>query len=362
MKIAVLRANALGDFIFALPALAALRQIFPSAQISYLGRPWHQKFLTNRPSPIDRTIVIPISFGVRDEPGSVEKKAELDSFFRKMKMEKFDIAIQIHGGGRYSNPFVTQLEAGKTIGLKASDAKSLDLWVPYIYYQNEYERYLEVISLISRNIFRLLPHIEVTKGDLIQLEKVLGSRRNYIVIHPGASDLRRRWSTKKFSQLAEYLLKKGETVVINGVESERGITSEVVKKLSGDVIDLTGRLTILALVGLLYRAKLVISNDTGPLHLAGALNTPTVGLFWCGNLINAGLSTRAFNRPLLSWVVNCPLCRRQCTKTSPFEPKFTDCNHEVSFMDDISLEEVEEAVDDLLYYLPFSKKIISKNR
>src|SRR4051812_25373226 len=101
-KIAVLRAIALGDFIVALPALEALRAAYPDAEISLLARPWTQDFLATRDSPIDRVIVIPPSEGVRIEPDMHEDPQELDAFFARMRAEKFDLAIQLHGAGNYS--------------------------------------------------------------------------------------------------------------------------------------------------------------------------------------------------------------------------------------------------------------------
>ncbi len=65
-KIAVLRASALGDFIFALPALEALRVAYPQAEIVLLAKKWHADFLANRPGPVDRVVVVPISKGVNE--------------------------------------------------------------------------------------------------------------------------------------------------------------------------------------------------------------------------------------------------------------------------------------------------------
>src|SRR5436309_7008981 len=80
-KIAVLRANALGDFIFALPALEALRAAYPQAEIVLLAKGWHATFLKGRPGPVDRVVVVPPCEGVSEEPGapgSVENSAELE--------------------------------------------------------------------------------------------------------------------------------------------------------------------------------------------------------------------------------------------------------------------------------------------
>ncbi len=108
-KIAVVRANALGDFIFALPALEALRGAYPQAEIVFLGRGWHASFLAGRPGPIDRVIVLPPTKGVSEPPEYTDDPIEQERFFEAMRQEHFDLALQIHGGGRYSNPFLLNL-------------------------------------------------------------------------------------------------------------------------------------------------------------------------------------------------------------------------------------------------------------
>src|SRR2546426_2021754 len=113
-KIAVLRANALGDFIFILPALEALRAAYPRAEIVLLARAWHREFLAGRPGPVDRVVEVPPSRGINDEPGRVEVPARLEAFFAGMRRERFDLALQLHGGGRNSNPFLLRLGAGLT--------------------------------------------------------------------------------------------------------------------------------------------------------------------------------------------------------------------------------------------------------
>ncbi len=94
-KIAVLGANGLGDFIFALPALEALRVTYPKAEIVLFAKKWHANFLANRQGPIDRVVVVPISKGVNEEPGLVENLAEHEQFFKAMAQERFDLAIQL---------------------------------------------------------------------------------------------------------------------------------------------------------------------------------------------------------------------------------------------------------------------------
>jgi ADP-heptose:LPS heptosyltransferase len=99
-KIAVVRANALGDFICILPALNALRVAYPESEIALLAKNWHASFLNDRPGPVDRVIVVPPYGGVSEEPGGLEDPVELECFFHAMQEEHFDLAFQVHVGPR----------------------------------------------------------------------------------------------------------------------------------------------------------------------------------------------------------------------------------------------------------------------
>src|SRR2546421_10472024 len=90
-RIAVLRANALGDFIVALPALEALRAAYPEAEIVLLAKKWNTSFLKDRPGPVNRVVVVPPYGGVGEEPGIAENPGELTSFFDAMRGERFDL-------------------------------------------------------------------------------------------------------------------------------------------------------------------------------------------------------------------------------------------------------------------------------
>jgi ADP-heptose:LPS heptosyltransferase len=345
-KIAVLRANALGDFIFALPALTAIKQTYPEAELVYLGKSWHKAYLEERNSPVDRVIVVPPSAGVSEPNDYANMPQQLAVFFSAMQQEQFDIAIQLHGGGRYSNPFVKNLGAKHTVGMRTTDAEQLDQTIPYVYYQNEILRYLEVVKLIDAKTDEIMPQIEVTNQDRNEIDPFL-PEQPFVVIHAGASDIRRRWPPEKFAAIADALNKQNYRVVLSGTEKESSIVNEVIKYMQTNPTNLCGKISLKAFTGLLAKATLVISNDTGPLHLANAVGAKTVGIFWCANMINGGLPNRDSHRPVISWQTTCPLCQQDCVSIFPFEPK-TSCDHLTSFVENITVEEVLEKTKDLL--------------
>jgi ADP-heptose:LPS heptosyltransferase len=338
-KIAVLRANGLGDWMFAVPALDALRAAYPNAETVLLGRPWHAQFLEGRPGPIDRVIVVPPSKGVREEEGSGElhpqeqNRAELERFFGAMRDEHFDLAIQLHGGGYYSNPFLLQLGARATAGLRTADAAMLDRWVPYVYFQSETLRCLEVVSLVGAQPQELEPRINVTPQDLqASLQVCPESDKPLVAIHPGASDPRRRWPPISFAAVGDALTAAGAHVVVTGTASERPLVDAMLRSMSSPAEDLCARLDVNGLAGLLSRCRLVVANDTGPLHLAAAVGAATVGVYWCGNLINADPITRTRHRPILSWRLECPICGRNTIHDN--------CQHRISFVADVPVDQV----------------------
>lgn len=340
-RIAVLRANAIGDFIFVLPALEALRVAYPEAEIVLLGRPWHAEFVDGRPMPVDRAVVVPYSRGVRDpSPGGAEDPEALERFFAAIRRERFDLAVQLHGGGRHSNPFVRRLGARVTAGLKAPDAPELDRWVPYIYFQPEVFRYLEVVGLVGAPPVGFEPRLAVTGRDLEESRQVVPGEGPLVAIHPGAGDPRRRWPTESFAAVGDALVAAGARVVVTGTPAERPLVDAVREQMTADAQEVCGRLSLGGLAGLLARCRVVVSNDSGPLHVAMAVGAATVGIYWCGNLINSGPVTRTRHRPFPSWCLDCPQCGRNCFRD--------DCGHAVSFVADVPAGEVITAALDLL--------------
>jgi ADP-heptose:LPS heptosyltransferase len=341
-KIAVLRAGGLGDFIFTLPALGALREAYPRAEITLLGGPLQTELLSGRLEPVAHAITVPTSTGVNGpDTGVDEDEEELECFFACMREERFDLALQMHGGGGYSNPFVRRLGARVTAGAQASGASPLDRTVPYVYFQSEILRHLEIASLVGARTANLEPRLRVTDADLVEAGSVAPETDGPLVaLHPGAGDERRRWPAENFAAVGDVLAGDGARVAVVGVEEDRALISEIVEGMNCDALNLCGQLSLGGLAGLLSRCEVVISNDSGPLHLAGAVGAATVGIYWGPNLVTAGPPTRAWHRPVLSWRHDCPVCG-----ATLFD---NDCGHTASVVADVATKEVTNSALDLL--------------
>jgi len=204
-KIAVLRANNIGDFIFSLPALEALKSTYAGAELVLLGLGWHGGFLHSRPGPVDRVLALPRIRGVGASERDATDQAGLEHFVAAARAEAFDLAVQLHGGGRYSNPFILRLGARHTIGMRAPHAAALERWVPYVYFQYEVARLLEVVALAGAATCVFEPRLALTAQDRVDAAGAAPVASDIAVIHPGASDPRRRWPPERFARVADAL-------------------------------------------------------------------------------------------------------------------------------------------------------------
>lgn len=349
-KIAILRANALGDLIVTLPAIKAIRHAYPHAEIILLGKELHKEFLAGRRTEVDRVIVIPVSKGLREEKDMKENPAELDQFFHEIKKEEIDIAIHFHGQGIAANPFIRKLGAKLTVGMTCAEAEPLDRSIPFYYYQNEVMRYLEVVSLIGADRVSIEPEIKILETDREEASVFINRYINkpFIVLHPCGTDIRRSWTKEKFAKTSDLFSKKGYTVVLTGSMEDNETAHNIISLAKYNAVNACGKLSLGGLASLLSQSELVVASDTGPLHLARAAGARTVGIYWAPNLINWGPLTRNDHRPVVSWKMHCPGCGIIPNSPWPFEPRISHCDHNFSFVADITAEQVLEQAGHLL--------------
>ena len=284
-KIAVFRALYLGDMLLAVPALRALRQHFPHAEITLIGLPWAASFVERYANYLDRFVEFAGYPGLREVDPCPER---VQAFLQAQRAYEYDLAIQMHGSGLYSNAFVAELQAGMTVGYvpdqPGESGAKLTLCAPYPTERHEIYRNLGLVHLLGCR--RLDPSLEfpLRAGDFREIEHILAAlpRDNtpWIGLHVGAKYPARRWSPASFAELADALAHDlHASILLTGSAHERSIVQEVAARMTSRPLNLAGQTSLGGLAALLSQLDLFISNDTGPAHLAYGLDTPSITLF-----------------------------------------------------------------------------------
>lgn len=333
-RIAVLRANGVGDFVVAEPALSALRTAYPDAELTLLGAAHTRPLVEGRPGPCDRYVQVPLTRGVRvgDAPDATPEVME--AWCAGQRARSYDLAVQLHGGGRNSNALLLRLGARHTVGAATPDAPKPERWVPYTSFQHDTVRWLEVAQAAGAVGGRLEPRISVTQDDLVESRAVLPpGDAPLVAVHPGATDGRRCYPEERLGAVARSLAGRGARVVVLGGPGDADRVQRVVAGFGRPVETVVGGLGLGGLLGTLRRASLVLGNDSGPRHLAGAVGTPTVAVFTYANLADVAPLTRTWHRVAVSWESGCLVCGRRVLDGW--------CEHQASATHDVSQAEVE---------------------
>jgi ADP-heptose:LPS heptosyltransferase len=280
--------------------------------------------------------------------GASETDSEkVEPFVDAMRAERFDLALQMFGGGRHSNPFLLRFGARWTAGTCAPGVPLLDRWVPYREPSPRRLALLEIAGLAGAAMRLPLdgqPELALTEADRREAEAVIPVQagERLIVLQPGSSDPRRRWPVQSFAALGDRLAEYGASIAVNGSPDEADLVHEVVARMHAPAIALAGRLSLGGLCGLLARAALLVSNDTGPLHLGLALGVPSVGIFWLTNLIDGMPLRPSTLHAAMSVRTRCPVCDEDNLRLR--------CPHDVSFVADVGIDEVEALAHAALGY------------
>ncbi|MCW2779009.1 MAG: ADP-heptose:LPS heptosyltransferase [Frankiales bacterium] len=339
-RLAVLRANGVGDYVVAEPALAALRAAYPDAEITLLGAAHTRPLVEDRPGPCDRYVQVPLTRGVRVGPDPDAAPEVLERWCAEQRAHRYDLAVQLHGGGRNSNALLLRLGARTTAGAATPDAPKPDRWTPYTPYQHDTLRWLEVVATVGAPAQRLEPHLAVTAADLAESRAALPpDGRPLVGVHPGATDPRRCYPEERLGEVARTLAERGARVVVLGGPGEQDRVDRVVTGFGSDVETLVGGTSMGGLVGTLRRCSLVLGNDSGPRHLAAAVGTPTVAVFTSANLADVAPLSRTWHRVAVSWESACQVCGTKVLGGS--------CPCRASATWDVPVQEVRELALDL---------------
>lgn len=278
-RVLVFRALKLGDMLCATPALRALREGLPDAEIILVGLPWAREFVDRHRGLLDGFREFP------GWPGLPEREPDLKTipdFLDSIRAERFDLAIQLHGSGGISNGLVARFGARWTAGFVEPGAVGSDpkLFLPYPKFGLELRRLLglmEHLGFPSRGEALELPIREDDHRASLRLLAARGLERTaFACVHAGASVPERRWPVDRFAEAADALADRGLAIVLTGSAGEAELTAAVRQRMRNPAIDLAGETPLGTLGAILRRSALLLCNDTGVSHVADALKTPSV--------------------------------------------------------------------------------------
>jgi ADP-heptose:LPS heptosyltransferase len=282
-RIAVLRAlPGLGDFLCAVPALRALRAAHPDAEVTLIGLPATANVVERFARYVDRLVPFPGFPGLPEVPFDPVRTV---AFLGEAQRQPFDLAIQMHGSGTASNPFIALLGARRTAGLflPGLPAPDPELFAPYRADAPEPLRHLALMQFLGfptddgRPEFTLSPDDETAWQELAERHGLVAGE--YACVHAGAAEERRRWPAERFAAVADALAARGLRIVLTGSGAETGVTAAVAAAMRADAVDLAGATALGPLAALLAHATVTVTNDTGTSHLAAALGAPSVVIF-----------------------------------------------------------------------------------
>lgn len=275
-KIAVFRALQLGDLLCSIPAVRALRNAYPKAEITLLGLPWAASLLHRFPDYFDNFIHFPGYPGLPEQP--FDDAAFVD-FQLQMKEEKFDLLLQMQGNGTIVNPLMFDLGATHVAGFHNQDSHvDSPLFMNYPEGISEIERHIALMQHLGIPSQGTAMEFPILSQDVEEVKRLCLPimEKSYVIIHPGSRGSWRQWPPQCFALMADYCIEKGYTVLITGTQAEEVITTEVRKCMRHAAIDLTGKTSVGA-VGLLIKdAYMLVANCTGVSHIAAATETPSV--------------------------------------------------------------------------------------
>jgi lipopolysaccharide heptosyltransferase I len=275
-RLLIIKPSSFGDIIHTLPALASLSQHWPQTLIDWLVKDEWAGLLCNQ-QVLNEVLSFP------------ENLAAWLSLRKTLQERRYDMVIDFQGLLR-SGAASFLAKAPARIGFAAGREGSRWCYTVCIKSSagaiHAVDRNLDMLKQIGVPMsgpvtfpLRLPAETESWAEALWTREQIEGGE-NTVVVHPAARWETKRWMAERYAQVADRLSSRmGARIILVAGGEQISQVDEVLRHLRGPAINLAGKSTLLELAALLKKSTLVISNDSGPMHLAAAVGTPVVALF-----------------------------------------------------------------------------------
>ncbi len=290
-RILIIKPSAIGDITTTLPSLHSLRKAFPQAKISWLVRREFAPLLEGHPE-LDEIILFDRKL-LGNWWRSQESFTELKTLFKRLRGGKFDLVLDFQGLFR-SGLFAAITGSPLRVGMSASRELAHLFYTKQIappqdsrHVIDYYQKMVKEIGVKDTAVEFILPASAQAIRECVDMLKSNGAEPdNFRIFVAGASEPEKCWQSEKFAALAKMITDiYGGKIVIVGTKADSSAAREIVSLADANVVDLTGKTTLPQLVAIMHLSKLIISNDTGPGHIAIATKRPAVIIFGYTNPI-----------------------------------------------------------------------------
>ncbi len=271
-KILIVKPSSLGDVIHSLPFLNVIRKCLPEAEIHWVIAKGLHELLEGHPMLSKLWIINKDQWKNISEAKNTIK--EVRTLFRDLKNERFDLVIDLQGLLR--SGFITRATKAKTrIGFKEAREGSRFFYTHKVKGGKDIhavDRYLKIASYLGCEVSEIKFPLQVPESTYSQTIP----KGDYAVLVPGARWRTKRWSPERFGKLASLLPCKS---IVIGSKSDIELSDIVVENSRGKAVSLAGKTNLKELVAVIKNARFMVSNDSGPMHIAAALDVPVFALF-----------------------------------------------------------------------------------
>ena len=334
-KILVIKPSSLGDIVHSLPFLNAIRDRFPKSEIHWVVARGLEGLLEGHPMINKLWIINKDNWKkIKNMKGTV---SELKDLFKSLKKEKFDIVVDLQGLLR-SGVLAAATGVSVRIGFKEAREGSRIFYTHRVKGGKDIhavDRCLKIAKFLgcdvadikfpfplsfSSPLSAISPQANPPEAGSFQLPK------EYAVFVPGARWRTKRWPSERFGELASILPVK--TLVVGG-KSDIDISNRVAAGSKGNAMSVAGMTSIKELIDIMRKAKFVVSNDSGPMHIAAALGVPVFAIFGPTNPLRTGPYGKGHT--IIRKELKCSPCYKKTCK-------------DVRCMDAVSVKEVAEII------------------
>jgi predicted lipopolysaccharide heptosyltransferase III len=320
-NILIVRLSAIGDVLHCTPLTRALREKYPEARISWIVADKSKDVLLGNPF-LDE-IVVWDKDEWRNILGTdlVTGYQAFRTLQKSIQAEQYDMIVDVHA---QFIPGLITWKSGALIRVGFSNAREL---APLFYTRTAVrennlpitQQYLGVLAALGISeystdmIMPIAPENHQNAANIWEKYKINATDK-VIVLNPSTTWMTKCWPTEHFAQLGNYLLQEtGIKILLTGAKADIPLVTQIKEKLNGVVVDITGSTSLKDLAAIAQKCHLFVSGDTGPLHIAAAVGTPTLSLF--GPTDPQVYTPLGEQHSSLLTTVPCRLCRkRKCDK------------------------------------------------